>query len=371
MRILCLLPQIGPGGAERVMVMLANSFSNTHEITLLTWAPRSEQSFYPISERIHFLQTGLIGGTLFRRNFNYLCRPFVLRRQIRRTKAEIVLSFLTTANLVAILACMGTNIPVVVSERIDPAMEQTTWSIRLARYLLYPFSAQLVVQTKKVADYFRNYRRLKIGIIPNPVARATIVARPEMSGLDGRFQIIAVGRLEYQKGFDLLLDAFMNLAPRHPAWDLVIFGEGSERSQLIHKIETNQLSHRVKLPGVSLTVTNELTGSNIFAMTSRYEGFPNALAEGLSFGLPAIGYRGVSGVDEMIIHGVNGLLIKPTAGTGGLERALDMLMSNPDLRRDFGSKATEISGRWAIEAILPDWEGVLLNSLRHTLVGHR
>jgi glycosyltransferase involved in cell wall biosynthesis len=100
------------------------------------------------------------------------------------------------------------------------------------------------------------------------------------------------------------------------------------------------------------------------AFPSLYEGFPNALAEGLAVGLPAVGYRGVSGVEDLIIHGTTGLLVEQEAGVDGLARALAALMSEPDLRAILGKSARRHVSRWSPEIIFAEWDGVLADSIR-------
>ena len=179
-----------------------------------------------------------------------------------------------------------------------------------------------------------------------------------MPGPDGRFRVIAVGRLDPQKGFDLLIAAFARVAPALQDWDLVIFGEGAELPSLEAMIAERGLGDRVRLLGVSGEIDRELARSHLMAFPSRFEGFPNALAEAMAAGLPAIGFRGVSGVEELIEHGRTGL-VTSMDGTA-LADALEALMADPRRRELYGQAARLRSATWNPQSILSRWEDLLL-----------
>jgi glycosyltransferase involved in cell wall biosynthesis len=262
-----------------------------------------------------------------------------------------------TMNVTAIVSCTGLGIPVVVSERNDPALHRIGRAKEMLRDRLYAKAQLIVVQTERVARYFPKSLRPKLRIIANPVPPAPARARPDRSNREGRLRLIAIGRLESHKGFDRLIEAFARLAPEQPHWDLRILGEGPERPKLKDLIRAQGLESRVELPGVVKDVWSELSGSHLMAFPSCYEGFPNALAEGLAAGLPAIGRKGVSGVEDLIVDGKTGLLVedKPNA----LTAALSTLMVDAKTRTDFGEAARKHVLQWAPSHILGFWEAAL------------
>jgi glycosyltransferase involved in cell wall biosynthesis len=262
-----------------------------------------------------------------------------------------------TMNVTAIVSCMGLGIPVIVSERNDPALHRLGCAKELLRDCLYKKAQLIVVQTERVARYFPKSLQPKMRIIPNPVPPAPAEARPDRSNQKGRLRLIAIGRLESHKGFDRLIEAFARLAPQQPHWDLRILGEGPERPRLKYLIRTQGLEGRVEMPGVVKDVWSELSAAHLMAFPSHYEGFPNALAEGLAAGLPAVGLKGVSGVEDLIIDGKTGLLLEdePDALTG----ALSVLMADARLRTDFGEAARKHVRQWAPSNILGVWETAL------------
>jgi glycosyltransferase involved in cell wall biosynthesis len=171
-------------------------------------------------------------------------------------------------------------------------------------------------------------------------------------------RIVGIGRFEPHKGFGRLIDTFARVAPQHPDWDLVIFGAGPERATLETLIRRHGLQQRVFLPGVVKDVYRELADSHLMAFPSSCEGFPNALAEALATGLPAVGREGVSGVEDLIVDGKTGVLV-PGDNPDLLAAALARLMDDPRRRRELGRAAIAHVARWAPPKILELWEAAL------------
>ena len=358
MRVLCLIPAMGSaGGAQRVMAHVGTRFADRHEVTLMTWEAPRTRSFFVLPASIEVIQSGLLGGRNWvHRAMLILARFGAIRRQVKRSRPDVVLSFMDTMNIVAIIGCIGTGIPLVISERIDPSRHRIGRWKSLLRRLLYPMADCCVVQTERVRAYFERPPRPNLVVIPNPVTISPQQAQPAIPDRDGNFRIVAMGRLDKQKGFDLLLDAFARLAGDFPNWNLIIFGEGAARDELEGRIRRHGLGARVCLPGVTADPASEFAASHIMAFPSRYEGFPNALAEGQAAGLPVVGFRTVSGVEELVIPHTTGLLADLDRGPAALADCLKELMENPSLRIRLGKQARCHTERWHPENICQRWE---------------
>jgi glycosyltransferase involved in cell wall biosynthesis len=222
------------------------------------------------------------------------------------------------------------------------------------------------VPSRRVADYFPASLQSKIRVIGNPISVPSL--RAHVGENSGRKRVIAVGRYEPQKGFDLLLDAFALIAGDHPDWDLVIVGDGPERPGLERRVEALGIQQRISLKGVVSDIIQELANSHIMAFPSRYEGFPNALAEGLATGLPAVGYKDVSGVEELIVDGETGLLVDQRDGARGLAHAMSRLLADEQFRTRLGEAAHQHVRRWAPDRIFSLWEGLLAEAARSLAV---
>jgi glycosyltransferase involved in cell wall biosynthesis len=275
---------------------------------------------------------------------------------------NVVVSFMDTMNITSLLSCIGTGIPVVVSERVDPSRHRIGRAKELLRNWSYRLAKIVVVQTPRIKEYFSASIKPRIRVIANPIPAPPLIARPDLVGPDGRWRMIAVGRLAHQKGLDRMVEAFRLIADYHPDWDLVLVGEGPERDRLESRIRGLGLVDRIRIKGVTTDITGELTASHLMAFPSRYEGFPNALAEGLAAGLPAVGFMNVSGVEDLIIDGKTGLLVQDENSPHGLARALSELMSDACRRAVMGEAARQHVMQWAPERILGQWERVLVEA---------
>jgi glycosyltransferase involved in cell wall biosynthesis len=164
-----------------------------------------------------------------------------------------------------------------------------------------------------------------------------------------------MGRLIQVKGFDRLLSAFKQLADTHPDWELVILGEGELRPELERQRTQLGLADRVHLPGFSDNPFLILRAAKLFVMTSHSEGFPYALLEAMSCGLPAVAMDCESGPREIIRPGVDGLLVAD-GDVDSLAAALDRLMTNEPERQTLAARAAEVLDRFGLEKIITQWE---------------
>lgn len=355
MRVTFVIPSMTSGGAERALAVIANSWAERGDsVTLLTFDDGATPPFYPLSDRINHRALNLLKSSkgLWDAIQQNVRRTFVLRAAIKATSPEVVISFLLRANVRVLLAMIGNKIPVIVSERNDPwlAKPGEIWK-RLAK-ITYPWAAKITVHTKRSAQFFPASWQRKICVIPNSLL---IEAKPK-PGTNGQ-QIIAIGRLEEQKAFDVLLPAFALIANEFPEAKLTIWGEGSQRKRLESLRESLHLQDRVMLPGVTKNIVGELSNSDLFVQSSRWEGFGNALCEAMSIGLPAIS-TDCSGPQEIIRNGVDGILV-PVGNIEALAEAMKQVLSNHSLRQELGKRALEIGERFSLQRMLEHWQNAV------------
>jgi glycosyltransferase involved in cell wall biosynthesis len=167
--------------------------------------------------------------------------------------------------------------------------------------------------------------------------------------------MVAVGRLSFEKGYDLLLEAFAACAGRHPEWSLEIAGEGPLRVELEAQAVAAGLGDRVRFLGLVNDVEDLFSRSDLFVLSSRFEGFPNALLEAMSVGLACIAFDCASGPSSIIRDGIDGVLV-PAENAEELSLQLDRLMSNGDERGRLGREALGITGRLGLSGIMTQWE---------------
>lgn len=365
MRILTIIPTMGPGGAERTMSYLISHLAKHHAVTLLTFEKPDKAPFYSIPSSVEHLRMDKLGGRGLRRISQILSRAKLIRQAVKAQNPDVVISFMVGINVTTLVGCLGLGVPIVVSERIDPSELRIGWIKKQARVYTYPLARCVVVPTSRVANYFASSPQPNIRIIGNAVPVAPLTAQPCVANRNGRRRLIAVGRCDVQKGFDSLIDAFALIAGDYPDWDLVILGDGPERHRLEGRVRQLGLATRIDLVGTVTDVFRELAVSHVMAFPSHNEGFPNALAEGLAAGLPAVGYKRVSGVEDLIVDGITGFLVDRAEGTSGLARALSTLMSDPQLRARLGDAARRHIKQWTPDHIFALWEDVLREAVPH------
>lgn len=165
----------------------------------------------------------------------------------------------------------------------------------------------------------------------------------------------SIGRLSHEKGVDMLLDAWAEVAPRQPGWTLRIHGSGPAEQQLQQQCADLGLQDSVDFAGQTDDVPGALRASSLFVQSSRGEGFPLSLLEAMACGVPCVAFDCAPGVREIITHEEDGLLARP-GNTMELARHLVRLMSDQHLRDTFGERALHTVRRFDPETITRRWE---------------
>lgn len=354
MRAVFVLAGLGAGGAERVVSLITSDWAdNGSDVVIVTFDSPAEPIYHHFDPRITLIRLGLPIRTGKRRDrFLPLRRLLALRRALRQLSPGIVVSFLTKVNALVLLASMGVGCPVVVSERNNAKQQSRAAAWDLLLLALYRRASAVILQTEASRQHLPAAVRQRALVIPNPVVVATTAAEPTAERT-----LVAVGRLDRQKGFDLLLGAFAKAASDHRDWTLTIWGDGPARRDLEAQRDDLGLSGRVALPGNSAAPGCWTRSAAMFVLPSRFEGFPNVLGEAMAAGLPVAAFDCDFGPREMIAHGVDGLLIE-NGNVDALAAALDTLMSDDRLRRQLGSAAQASIRRFDAATVLQQWRSM-------------
>jgi glycosyltransferase involved in cell wall biosynthesis len=218
-----------------------------------------------------------------------------------------------------------------------------------------PRADVVAVLTPTVADWLRDQLGSvapEIVVVPNPLP----LGYAPRSRLDQPL-IVAAGRLEPEKQFRRLVEAFGDIAERIPDWRLRILGSGFTRRDLQRQARKQGIWDRVELPGAVADMRGEWAKASVSALTSRSEGFPLVVQESMAAGVPVVSYDCASGPREIIDHEVNGLLVAPDSRTG-LAEALLRVATDVDLRRRLGRGAYQTSQQYAASALAERWLGI-------------
>jgi glycosyltransferase involved in cell wall biosynthesis len=353
-RIAFVIPSLGAGGAERVASLLANDWSaNGHDITLVTFDNPGTEPFFALNWTVGLRELAApadAGGAAGKLGIN-MVRVSRLRSVLRELRPDVVLAFMTEANVIALWASQGLDIPVLISERNQPDRPGLRTVHKLARSLAYPKARAIVVQTDVIAAWVKTRFRVPVHVIPNPVRLEANQACRSASDVQ---RLVSLGRLTHQKGFDVLIRSFAALAARHQSWRLVIFGEGPDRAYLEQLRAASGCEHRIDLPGLIRDVDQALRDAHLFVLPSRFEGYPNALLEALAGGLPVIATACPGGTVEILENGTYGMLVPPD-DVASMTTSLDAMLSAPDLRDAYAWKARRAVAKLDVAKVGRRW----------------
>jgi glycosyltransferase involved in cell wall biosynthesis len=373
-KILLLMHSLSAGGAERAACTLANFWaSKGREVIIVTLAPVSAD-FYPLDRRVGRISLDLAGASRHALHglWQNVRRVAALRRLLRSLRPDIALAMMSTPNVLLALASRWLPaLQTIGSERCYPPhapLGRLWWVLRRT---LYGRLSAMVALTGECAYWIETHTSAsRVVVIPNAIAWPLPDNPPRRSlprlCQPQRKRLLAVGRLEPVKNFDALISAFARLARAFPDWDLVILGEGPERTRLASMIGRLGLVQRVAMPGTAGNIAYWYGQADLFALTSLSEGFPNVLAEAMAHGVPAVSVDCNTGPRNIIRHGVDGLLVPPD-DIAALSDALARVMGDVALRRQLASCSVQARERFSVEKIGQMWE-TLFMSLRGSQV---
>lgn len=343
------------------MVLLSEGFlKRHHDVTVVSLNGTTGDSF-KLAEGVHHAALNIARNSrsVIHGLWNNLKRIPALRKAIRATRPDIVISNMSQTNALTTIALANSGYPLVLVEHSDPVRNTRHPAWQLLRRATYPRVATLVSVSQSINDYFVWLSESKRTVIPNPAS--PIESGADQTPLAGKERneqrIVAMGRLIPVKGFDRLVSAFAKLAHKHPDWRLVILGEGELRSDLEEQIANLGLKRRVELRGLVDNPTAILRNAEFFVMSSRSEGFPYALLEAMSCGLPAIAMDCSSGPREIIRDGIDGILV-PDGDVDALAQAMDQLMNDAGKRQRLAARAPDVLDRFSCDKVIAQWEAL-------------
>lgn len=367
MRIVFIISSLSSGGAERVTVNLANHWAaKGWEITIITFAGR-HLDFYELNHSINRIELNLAAMSSNMTTFisKNLRRLRALRQILADHQPDFALSMMSEANVLLAMATLGMpNLCAIGSERTYPPQTRLGTIRGTLRRYTYGQLAAVIALTQECAAWLKVHTNVRrVAVIPNavpwPMPGQVPRIDPGLVCSPDRKLLLAVGRLSSEKNCAVLLDVFSRLSANHPGWDLVFIGEGPERQAMESKVKAFGLNGRVFLPGRAGNVGEWYERSNIYVMTSRFEGFPNSLVEAMAHGLPAVSFDCDTGPRDIIRHEIDGLLIPP-GDLNELTAALGRLMGDDFLRKEYAARATDVRHRFSMERIAEMWEKLFM-----------
>ena len=335
MRILFVISSLDMGGAEKILTTVANYFDKMgHSVTIVTAS--INRPFFTLNSKIDLIKLNLSGS------LKLIIR---LKEVIISSNPDIIISFMSEMNILALTASKLSNRPIIVSERsaFDFLDIKPIW--KKIRRVAYPFVDGLVVLTdtdKKRYNFVKNVYKIE-----NP-----LILKNNHIDVKRENIILAVGRLNLVKGFDLLIEAFSKF--NRDSWRLIIVGEGEERENLELLIKSLNLSSKVELLGMVEDVEYYYRKSSIFVLSSLTEGFPGVLCEAMGYGCAVISFDCPSAPREIIVDREDGILVE-AQNIEKLTQEMCYLVDNPKIREKLSINAQKIASRLSIDMIGSKW----------------
>lgn len=334
MKIALVIADLGAGGAERVLSILANEWINKgHSVNVILLA--KGPSFYELDPRIEVTELGFkTHSGIFSRLVSIFKISLLLRKHVKMTNPDFILSFMNKYNIFVLLSLFKTKNKIYVSERDSPTEKLSKVTVFL-RDSLYRFAEGVICQTEMSRDFIILQTKNKnVTAIPNPVSDCILDESIERENI-----ILNVGRLVEKKGQKYLIEAFSKIENKE--WKLYIAGDGHLKEELINYVEQLELGERVVFLGSRKDVSHWYQKAKIFAFPSIFEGFPNALAEAMTYGLACVSFDCFTGPSDIIEDGVNGYLVEERNVNEFTDR-FNYLIEHEKKRLEFSENATKL-----------------------------
>ena len=350
---------LAQGGAERVVANLADRFAQDGFNVYVATEEYGNNEFTldPKVKRIH---VGLKEEDEKKnRIVKFLLRVKYLKSFVKEYKPDVLVAFAHRCNYRALMAAGNSNVPVVISIRINPVGYYDAFSDTVQIKWLFPKAAGCVYQTKEQKDWFKPYLQDNSRIIMNPI-------NPKYFGNPlpkvREKAVMHHARLVDFKNQPMLVRAFLKVHEKHPDYVLKIFGpdSGDGTKEILEKlISDNNAKDFVFLMGASSDLEKEIPKGEIYAYSSDYEGMPNSLLEAMAMGMPVVSTDCPCGGPRAVIRdGENGFLI-PVGDEDALTDRMNRLIEDKELSKRFSENARKIEDVASMEAIYKQWKDYL------------
>lgn len=368
--VYCIAATYNSGGMERVLACKANYLvKKGYQIIIITTDQKQRKSFFEFDDKIQFYDLGINyeennGSSFLHKAWNFpqkqLQHKKKLSKLLQELKVDIVVSmFNNDVNFISTIQDGSKKVLEIHFSKNKKLHYNRKGLWRLAdlwrtyreESLVKDFD-RFVVLTHEDAELWGNLKN--IIVIPNPL---TFHSSQKCNVVRSQ-QILAIGRLEYQKGFDRLLNIWALVDERQAkGWQLKIVGSGQEKQALENQISNLNIAHRTKIVASQPEVQQLYMDSSIFVMTSRYEGLPMCMLEAQSCGLPIISYAFQCGPKDLIEDEINGFIIPNDQPNTFVAKILE-LINDVEKREEMGKAAYEKSLLYKEEIIMKHWENL-------------
>lgn len=358
MKIDFIISALNGGGAERVLTILANNFSKhkDYNITVITLFDTESKYELDINVQKRVLDKNKKGVGHTIGSIISLLKYY----KKEENRPDIIISFLTLTNFIAILVAKFYSIKIIAQEHTHHLrhMEGRKRLTNITKKYVYKSADSVTVLTKFDVDYYKSYG-IKVLVMPNPCSFEAITNYSS----DREKVILAVGGLDrfHLKGFDNLINLIAPVLNKYPDWQLKILGSGELGLKHLKKIaKQNNILDKIIFTGFVQNVSEVMKKSSIFVLSSRNEGLPMVLIEAMSQGMACIAYDCKTGPSDIIENNVNGLLIADQ-NMHEMQNNLIELIRNEGLRKRISIEGIKSLDKYDISQITKRYEALFSN----------
>lgn len=339
------------GGTERVTAIIANELSKTKKfnVYILSISNATNTSFFQLDYKVIHNRILKEENINFKKQYLNVVRG--IRRYIKQNNIDVLIDVDVIEDLFSIPATRFTKTKLISWEHFHFYENNGTKLRDVARKLSAKYSDKIITLTEMDKNnYIENLNvRNKIQCIYNPITKI-----PKENCDISSKQILSMGRLTYQKGFDMLCDVANKVLHDNPDWTWVILGEGEDRQLIEKKIKEYGLEGRLILKGNVSNVDDYYKSSSIFVMTSRFEGLPMTLLEAKSYGLPIVSFDCMTGPSDIVDNNKNGYLIEDD-NLNEMEDKINIIISNENVRNEFSCNSKHNIDKFKIDTVIKIW----------------
>ena len=347
-KVMFVFQSLGNGGAERVVSVLTDELSEAdYRVFILTMT--KEKQVYNINENVEIVaphknyNAGILGK---------LQRVKIIRDEIIKHKIDVVVAFSHYNAMFSVIASYGLPVRIIGSERNDPAQLKNRKILNSTRNILYKKLDCLVCQTDEAKAYFPNKIQEKTTIILNPISASII--DPYCGEKEKK--IVTFCRLEPQKNLRMLIDAFEMLYEEYPDYELNIYGEGSERENLLNYIVSKGLVNVISIKPFCKDVHQKVMKATIFALPSNYEGLSNSMIEAMALGIPTVVTDCPCGGARMVIeNNKNGIMVA-VDDPKAMYEAFKKIIVSPKFAKELSNNGVKIRDKLNCKKIAKQWK---------------
>ena len=347
-KVMFVCQSLGNGGAERVVSVLTDELSEAdYRVFILTMT--KEKQVYNINENVEIVaphknyNAGILGK---------LQRVKIIRDEIIKHKIDVVVAFSHYNAMFSVIASYGLPVRIIGSERNDPAQLKNRKILNSTRNILYKKLDCLVCQTDEAKAYFPNKIQEKTTIILNPISASII--DPYCGEKEKK--IVTFCRLEPQKNLRMLIDAFEMLYEEYPDYELNIYGEGSERENLLNYIVSKGLVNVISIKPFCKDVHQKVMKATIFALPSNYEGLSNSMIEAMALGIPTVVTDCPCGGARIVIeNNKNGIMVA-VDDPKAMYEAFKKIIVSPKFAKELSNNGVKIRDKLNCKKIAKQWK---------------